>query len=108
MSFERYNDRRRAESHVGFGAQRGVEARLAEAYLLDLDPAVDGFGPVFIELYVLERAGFVVGFEVRQTATVTANRLFVFRTGVEELARAVYDGEASPRSLACYDLADVG
>lgn len=75
---------------------------LVEAYLVELDPALDGFGPVIVELYAIAAGDGREGFEVRQTATTTANRLLVFRTESEALARAVYEGEPSLASLVRY------
>lgn len=76
--------------------------KLLGAYLVELDPALDGFGPVFIELYAIAAGDGREGFEVRQTATATANRLLVFTTESEALARAVYEGEPSVASLVRY------
>lgn len=75
---------------------------LIEAYLIDFDPVLDGCGPVFVELYAVVDEGDWRGFEVRQTASATANRLLVFRTESEALARAVYEGEPSPARLVRY------
>lgn len=83
----------------------GAEAdrrELIEAYLVELDPALDGFSPVIVELYAIAARDGWEGFEVRQTATATANRLLVFTTESEALARAVYEGEPSLASLVRY------
>lgn len=64
---------------------------LLDAYFLALDPAYDGFSGVFVELYRLTGHG-CTHYEVRQSAAATANRLLVFSTYSEELARAVFEG----------------
>lgn len=96
MFFEGYSVRGGLEAGSAYGGER----RLDEPRLLDPDPAVDGFGAVFAELYAVEREGVPAGFEVGQTAATTANRPLVFSTGAEVLARFVYAGEVGPRSLA--------
>ena len=54
-----------------------LDSELIEAYLIEFDPVVDGCEPVFVGLYAVgSRDGFR-GYEVRQTATATANMLFV-------------------------------
>lgn len=75
---------------------------LIEAYLIEFDPVVDGCEPVFVELYAVAAMNGFVGYEVRQTASATANLLLTFSTGDEELARAVYEGEPSVASLVRY------
>lgn len=62
---------------------------MVEAYSLAFDPVEDGFAGVLVELYAIAD-GYHPGYEVRQTAT--GNRLLVFRSEREGLARAVFDG----------------
>lgn len=94
MFFDGYSDRYRLDS--GGGAGNAPYRRLLEAYLIELDPVVDGFDPVFVELYAVAGAERVAGYEVRQSATGSANRLLVFGTQSEDLARAVYEGGLWP------------
>lgn len=71
---------------------------LIDAYFLALDPAYDGFSGVFVELYRFTGHGST-RYEVRQSAAATANRLLVFQTCSEELARAVFEGSPEWESV---------
>lgn len=81
---------------------------LIDAYVVELDPVVDGFSGVLVELYVL---GTGVGhgqaangasevYEVRQSALASGNRLAVFSSGDAGLARAVFEGEIGDGGLS--------
>lgn len=70
----------------------GPPGRLLDARCIELDPVVDGFGDVLVELYA--PGGDPGCYEVRQSALASGNRLLVFRTRDGGLARAVF--EAGP------------
>jgi hypothetical protein len=80
---------------------------LIDAYVVELDPVVDGFSGVLVELYevhVLERLehlgpGIGRRYEVRQSALASGNRLAVFSSREEELARAAFDGKIAEAGL---------
>jgi hypothetical protein len=59
---------------------------LLDVERIDLDPLVDGFSGVVVELLV-EGDHYVV----RQTAELTGNPLLCFRTRSEALARALFE-----------------
>lgn len=60
---------------------------LLEARYTELDPIVHGFSGALLELRRAEHEGY----EVRQVAVATGNRLFVFTTADEARARAVLE-----------------
>lgn len=75
---------------------RGGE--ILDVYVLELDPVEHGFSGLVVELHKIHESGRVF-YEVRQSATLTGNRLLVFSTESEELAQAVFDGGASTESI---------
>ena len=81
--------------------------KLLDAYLLELDPVENGFSGVVVELYMIVRADRIY-YEVRQSATLTANRLLVFSSEDERLARAVFEGDVSVKALVAYGPAAIG
>lgn len=59
---------------------------LLDIQRIELDPLIDGFSGVVVEL-LMEGDRYVV----RQTAELTGNRLLCFRTRSEALARALFE-----------------
>lgn len=71
----------------------GGESELLDAYVVELDPVVDGFTGVLVELYALG-SGAQGYYEVRQSALASGNRLLLFSTGEEGLARVIFEAGA--------------
>lgn len=65
---------------------------LIDAYVVELDPVLDGFYGIVVELCVFG-TGVSRSYEVRQSALASGTRLLVFSSCEEGLARAVFDGE---------------
>ena len=59
---------------------------LVDVESIELDPIIDGFSGVVVELLV-EGDHYVV----RQTAELTGNPILCFRTSNEDLARALFE-----------------
>lgn len=68
------------------------DQELMDAYVVELDPVLDGFSGVLVELYMLGDGASRL-YAVRQSALASGNRLAVFSSSDEGLARAVFDGD---------------
>jgi hypothetical protein len=59
-----------------------------ESAVVGMDPAVDGFAGVLIELIAVGES-----YAVMETAAGSGNRLLLFRSRSQELARSLFEAE---------------
>ena len=63
-----------------------------ESVVVRMDPAVDGFAGVLIELVAAGE-----GYAVVETAAGSGNRLLLFRSRSQEIARSLFEAELRPQ-----------
>jgi hypothetical protein len=68
-----------------------LEPELLESALVEMDPVVDGFAGVLVELMRVGQR-----YVLRETAAGSGNRLAEIDLGSERLARALLDRELRP------------
>jgi len=70
--------------------QRVRACEVLESVFVEMDPMLEGFLGVFVELVRLGE-----GYVLRETAAGTGNQLLSFCTGIEDLAYATFPRELS-------------
>jgi hypothetical protein len=73
------------------GVKLSESYEVLESVAVGMDPAVDGFAGVLIELVASGE-----GYAVVETAAGSGNRLLLFRSRSQELARSLFEAELRP------------